>query len=144
MVVMTLGRQNGFTLLEAVIALTILAAGATALYGWVNTNLLALNRAYAINASAGSMRNVLEELRASDPAHERELRFEYGGTEIHIEREPSDYAAPAIGGDGRFSVNNATLYQTTVTITPVNRPQTSFQLWELGLSQARSVDEVLF
>lgn len=144
MVVMNLRRQDGFTLLEAVIALTILAAGATALYGWVNTNLLALNRVYAINASVGSVRNILEELRASDPVSESELRFEYGGAIINVQREPSDYTAPAIGDDGRLSVNNATLYQTTITITPQKRPPTNFQLWELGLSQVRSVDEVLF
>lgn len=137
-------KHSGFTLLEAVIALTILASGATALYAWVNSNMLTLNRIHAINQAADATRNVLEELAASNPEKERQLQMDYGDSSIRIQRELSKYSAPAIGDDGRYSVNDAALYKTTITVTKENQLQARFQLWELGLTPARTIDEVLF
>ena len=137
-------KQSGFTLLEAVIALTILASGATALYAWVNSNMLTLNRIHAINQAADVTRNILEELAASDPEKERQLQLNYGDSSIRIQRELSEYSAPAIGDDGRYSVNDAALYQTTITVTKGGQQQARLQLWELGLTPSRTIDEVLF
>ena len=35
---------RGFTLLEAIIALVVFSMGAMALYGWLSTNIITLNR----------------------------------------------------------------------------------------------------
>ena len=37
-------RQRGFTLLEAIVALVVFTMGAFALYGWLSTNVITLDR----------------------------------------------------------------------------------------------------
>ena len=43
-------RQQGFTLLEAIVALVLMSSALGALYTWINTDLISLRRAEAVIA----------------------------------------------------------------------------------------------
>src|SRR3546814_15921721 len=67
---------RGFTLLEAIVALVIFAMGAFALYGWLSTNLITLERARVGSEALVVRQSALELLRdvnpMRDPSGERE------------------------------------------------------------------------
>ncbi len=43
-------RQHGFTLIEAIVALVLIATAGMALFSWINSNIITLNRIQEINA----------------------------------------------------------------------------------------------
>src|SRR3546814_11614778 len=80
---------RGFTLLEAIVALVIFAMGAFALYGWLSTNLITLERARVGSEALVVRQSALELLRdvnpMRDPSGEREagaLRVQWTSTPV--------------------------------------------------------------
>jgi general secretion pathway protein I len=63
-------RQHGFTLLEAIVALTIFSICAIALYGWLATNVRALGRVEAASQSVEDGRTALAVLETINPMTE--------------------------------------------------------------------------
>lgn len=75
-------RRAGFTLLEAIVALVVLAVAGGALYGLFGTNLLALGRSGEIAAQAPVVRHALARLAAVNPWQESEGAFAHDGLEV--------------------------------------------------------------
>ena len=75
-------RADGFTLLETVVALAIFAAGAMALYGLFNTNLIALERVQATTEHLPVARNAIEVLASVNPWHQSRGEFEIDGYQV--------------------------------------------------------------
>ncbi|MCK5719692.1 MAG: prepilin-type N-terminal cleavage/methylation domain-containing protein [Thiomargarita sp.] len=59
-------NQNGFTLLEAIIALVLISVTGIALLNWVNTNLLTLRQVQKIQQRQLATRNALEFIETVD------------------------------------------------------------------------------
>ena len=57
----------GFTLLEAIVALVVFTVGAFALYGWLSTNILTLNRISERQQIESTMRSALDLIRRTNP-----------------------------------------------------------------------------
>ena len=72
----------GFSLLEAVVALAIFAAGAMSLYGLFNTNLIALERVQATAEHLPVARNAIEILSTVNPWRQTEGQFEVDGYQV--------------------------------------------------------------
>ena len=77
-----MGRAAGFSLLETVVALAIFAAGAMALYGLFNTNLIALERVQATTEHLPVARNAIEVLATVNPWRQAEGQFEVDGYQV--------------------------------------------------------------
>jgi len=60
-------KQQGFTLLEAIVALVLIATTGMALLSWINTNLIALNRVQDAQRRNESIRNALNFVDALNP-----------------------------------------------------------------------------
>ena len=80
--VATRHKTAGFSLLETVVALAIFAAGAMALYGLFNTNLIALGRSQATAEHLPAARNAIEVLSTVNPWHQSEGAFEVDGFQV--------------------------------------------------------------
>lgn len=59
-------QQTGFSLLEAIVALTILAGASMALFGWLGSSLNQLNRAEVYLAADPALRSAMEYLKFQD------------------------------------------------------------------------------
>lgn len=123
---------RGFTLLEAIVALVIFAMGAFALYGWLSTNLITLQRARAGSEALVARQSALELLRdvnpMLDPSGEREagaLRVQWTSTPV----EPPKRGSVQIGGPSPYMVG---LYQMAVEVRLGDRDLGRFSLRQLG------------
>ena len=79
-------RQRGFTLLEAIVALTIFSICAMALYAWLATNVRALGRVQASTLAVQDGRAALAVLETinpmTEPSGERTLLLLVEATEV--------------------------------------------------------------
>ncbi len=74
--------SGGFTLLEAVVALAIFSAGAMALYGLFNTNLITLSRAHETMDQAPYVDYAIDYLSAVNPRLRPEGQVDLGGFDV--------------------------------------------------------------
>jgi len=60
-------RQQGFTLLEAIVALVLITTTGMALLSWINTNLITLQRVQQVQQRHEAMRNALAFMETVNP-----------------------------------------------------------------------------
>jgi len=68
-------RQQGFTLLEAMVALVIFSLASMGIYGWVNANLISLNRLADLAANEQVLNSAVERLKLVDMSKETDGAF---------------------------------------------------------------------
>ncbi|MFB2924679.1 type II secretion system protein [Aeromonas hydrophila] len=76
-------RQQGFSLLEAIVALTILAGASMALFGWIGGSLRQLNRSEFYIESTPALISALEYLKFQDLALRPSGDFVSGDLSVH-------------------------------------------------------------
>ncbi|PIQ37133.1 MAG: hypothetical protein COW59_08775 [Lysobacterales bacterium CG17_big_fil_post_rev_8_21_14_2_50_64_11] len=123
---------RGFTLLEAIVALVIFAMGAFALYGWLSTNLITLERARVGSDALVAKQSALELLRdvnpMLDPRGEREagaLRVQWTAQLV----QPAKRGSFQIGSRSGYEVG---LYQVQVEVREGTREVGQFSIRQLG------------
>ena len=72
----------GFTLLEAIVALVIFTMGALALYGWLSTNVITLNRIRDRQQVEETLHSALDLIRRSIPMQVPTGKREVGDLEV--------------------------------------------------------------
>lgn len=130
----------GFTLLETVVALTILAAGILALYGMFNTNLIGLGRAQDVAKRLPAARHAMEMLGSVNPWEESSGAFRYQGFDIRWSArllEPVRNGQDGFGALGEFDLG---LYELEFQIGEQGRPIDVWRLRLVGYQKARSLD----
>lgn len=111
------GAALGFTLLEAVVALAIFAAGAMALYSLFNTNLISLTRAHDTMDRTPYVEYAIDYLSAVNPRLQPEGRVDLGGFEVAWSAtlvEPPRQSQNAVGFLGTFELG---LYDVAFEVT---------------------------
>lgn len=76
-------KQQGFSLLEAIVALTILAGASMALFGWIGGSLRQLNRSEFYIESTPALTSALEYLKFQDLASRPSGDFVSGDLSVH-------------------------------------------------------------
>ncbi|CAB5680522.1 prepilin-type N-terminal cleavage/methylation domain-containing protein [Aeromonas dhakensis] len=76
-------KQQGFSLLEAIVALTILAGASMALFGWIGGSLRQLNRSEFYIESTPALTSALEYLKFQDLASRPSGDFVSGDLLVH-------------------------------------------------------------
>ena len=73
-------RQEGFTLLEAIVAMVIAAGVSAALFGWINTTLISLARTQQVTQKSELLIQAVNYLEILNPAEQRSgsVDFVYG------------------------------------------------------------------
>ena len=118
----------GFTLLEAVVALAIFAAGAMALYGLYGTNLIGLARAHDIAEQLPIVEQAVERLALIDPRQQAEGTFAVGAAQVAWTAalvEPPRQSQSGSGYVGAFEIG---LYQIDFDIVEDERVLGSWQV----------------
>ena len=130
-------RSKGFTLLETMVALVVFAAAAMALYGLLNSNLIALARAHDVARQAPALRNAIEHLSSINPREEGEGRTRLDGVEVSWSSrlvEPVRESQTATGGRGYFEVG---LYEVEFSLRDAERSLGTWRLRVAGYEKVR-------
>ncbi len=128
---------EGFTLLEAIVALVIFSTAGLALFSWINQNLQALVRVADVSAEAQAKRNILEYMNEINPMDRATGTNDFGTYKIAWtsteEITPRANAGYPIG-EGAFLVG---LYRDSIAVTrPSGAPWFTFDLRLVGFRRA--------
>ena len=134
-------RQRGFTLLEAIVALTVFSICALALYGWLAVNVNALVRVEARNAAVRDGRTALAILETVNPMAEPRGERALPGdltvrwTSREVERKPGK------GPSGAPLIFDVGLYALEVSIVRDARIVDRFEVRRAGWVTTRSLQD---
>lgn len=125
--------NDGFTLLEAIVALVIFSTAGLAMFSWINQNLQALARVSDVSAEARAKRNILEFMTDINPMERVTGANDFGA--YRIEWRNAEQIAPTANagypkGTGAFLVG---LYLCTIDVSrPGGNRWFSFDLKLVG------------
>ena len=132
--------QSGFSLLEAIVALVLLSTVGMALFSWINTSLIGLNRAQAVIMRTQTIQNALSAMDQINPAVVAAGDMRVGDMEIEWHAEIVDPLQDGVGyplGTGLYQIG---LYDTHVTVLQEDKEQVSFVVRQVGYLQVRTLD----
>ena len=122
------------------VALVIFAAGAMALYGLFNTNLIALARAHDVSRQVPAVRQAIEHLASINPREEGVGRIELDGVQVAWSAElvePVRQSQSVTGGLGHYEVG---LYDLEFTMRAGARPLGTWRMRTVGYEKVREPD----
>ena len=134
------GKSRGFTLLEAIVALAILAAGGMALFAGLNGALRGLDRAAAATRLDTATQNAVSRLEVLNPMQEPQgeaqlgaYRMRWSAVAIEPPRDAlTDYLRP-----GLYEVG---LYRVEVELSRGAQVERRFEVRRAGFRQVRVPD----
>ena len=127
--------QRGFTLLEAIVAMVLLAGVGMAVFGWINGNLFSLERVRDANARSAATLNALEYMTGVNPMLTPSGEASLGAYRIRWSAEP----ASAVW-DRAYAVHQVRLYMTRVAfIDAEGRAWFDVSLQQVGYKKVRDV-----
>ena len=130
----------GFTLLEAVVALTIFSAGVLTLYGLFNTNLIALQRSRAVTAHLPAARHAAAYLSAVNPRQREKGRLEFDDYEVVWSARLLEPVRQGQSVSGRMGYYEVGLYRVEFTLSEHDRPVGAYRLRLIGYEKVRGDD----
>jgi general secretion pathway protein I len=126
-------RSRGFSLIEAIVALALIATLGAALFAWIAASLSSLARAEEAAAQNDARLNVLAYMQAVNPMQRPEGRADFGDLRIEWRARPVREPQDQIGYPGGIGLYQVALYDTTV----IARRSADQQAWfELNFRQA--------
>jgi len=132
-------KSAGFTLLETVVALAIFAAGAMALYGLFNANLIALSRVQAAAEHLPVTRAAIEALATVNPWHQSQGAFEIDGYQVNWSArliQPIRHGHTNPGTMGSFDLG---LYEIEFAVSNDGRQLGVWQMRSVGYERVRGL-----
>ena len=127
----------GFTLLEAIVALTIFSAGALTLYGLFNTNLVSLQRSREVTAHLPAARRAVTHLSAIDPRHQPEGRLEFDDYAVVWSTRLLEPVRQGQNASGRMGLYEIGLYRVEFTLSEFDRSVGTYRLRRIGYEKVR-------
>ena len=129
--------QRGFTLLEAIVAITVLTMSGGALFGWVNTLLISLSRVESHaekNFASGQAIAVLEVINPmKSPSGQRAL----GGYVMRWQANEVEPPRDAVNRYGIRGLYEVGLYNVHIELKKDSIPFYSFNVRHVGYQQVR-------
>lgn len=131
-------RQQGFTLLEAIVALVIFSMTAIALYGWQDSNLKAMQRAQAHATHNELVRSALGVLAQVNPMLSPTGERPMGQLTVRWASKPLQPVKPGVSAAGMPSIFDLGLYVLDVQVQDGDKSLTSFRVRQVGYKQVRN------
>lgn len=131
-------KQDGFTLLEAIVALVLLSTIGLSLLSWLNSNLISLQRVQAAEQRATVTRNALEFIEVLNPMLQPQGQQVLGNYQLIWQAELVTDARDTIdsfyGTAGFYKVG---LYAVNVEVYQQQQLITRFVVRQVGFEQVR-------
>lgn len=131
----------GFTLLEAIVAMTIFVMTALALFAWQSTNLRTLERIESRTAYAEQVQSALALVATVNPMIEPKGERPLGPKKVRWEAKEIEPAKTGRTTTGQPSLFDIGLYDVAVKIEQRNQILASFHVRLVGYRQTRFVEE---
>ena len=128
---------RGFTLLEAIVALVVFSMGAMALYGWLSTNIITLNRIKERQQVEASMLSALDMIRRTNPMETPAGQRQAGGLQVVWTSVPVEPSRPNAHRDGMPGIFQVGLYDANVRVLRDGRELDAFRVRQIGWKQVR-------
>lgn len=133
-------KQLGFTLIEAIVALVLIGTTGMALFGWISTNIITLNRVHEINAENAATINALEYMSSINPMISPEGQVDLGAYRLSWEAETAIEPRDGAGYPNGISLYQLGMYQTIITVQkPEGQFWFSFTLQQVGYKKVREL-----
>jgi len=117
-------KQHGFTLIEVIVALVLIATTGMALFSWINSNIITLNRVQEINAENAATLNAVEYMHNINPMTSPEGQANLGSCRLSWKTEA--VTEPRDGAGYPFGIS---LYQLGMYQTKINVKKADGQFW---------------
>jgi len=133
-------QQHGFTLIEAIVALVLIATTGMALFSYINSNIITLNRVQEINAKNAATLNIVEYMNNINPMTSPEGQSHLGSYQISWKAEMLTEPRDGAGYPYSISLFQLGLYQTKVIVKKTDdKFWFSFNLQQVGYIKVREL-----
>jgi general secretion pathway protein I len=132
-------RHAGFTLLEAIVALVLIASAGMALFSWINGNISSLNRIHEVNARSEATVNILEYMGRVNPMLTPEGGALLGTYSIRWHSSPNSRITEGADYPRGMSLYQLALYDTAVSVKSAgDQSWFELRLQQVGYKKVRS------
>jgi general secretion pathway protein I len=133
-------RSRGFSLLEAVVAMAIIAGVGMALLSWINSNIEALGRVQDANSRAAATANALEFMSTVNPMTTPEGKADLGGYRMTWKAAAITAAQDGTGYPSGTSLYQFALYDNLIAIEKTDGTSWfNFTLRQVGYKKVRDL-----
>lgn len=140
---MTPKRQHGFSLLEAIVALVLVASTGMALLDWINSNLITLQRVGAVQQRQAAIRNALTFMELVNPLLEPKGQADLEVYTIRWHAQPVELPKEGISTLGYMSLYRVGLYDTEVSVYADEQRLAQFNVRQAGFEQVYQPSSLL-
>lgn len=137
--------EHGFSLLEAIVALVVLASAGMALFSWLNSSTAALRRVEDANARSAATVNAVEFMQSVNPMLRPEGRMDLGEYSIRWQATPLANVIDGSAYPRGLSHYQLALYDTLVKASrgPRDEYWFEFKLKLVGYKKVRATGGAL-
>lgn len=132
------GKAPGFTLLEAIVALTLFSLVGLTLFSWLGTNLIALERVNARQQELADVRNALALLETVNPLLEPTGSRQAGPMTMNWTSEPLVERRTGKGPSGGVTVFDLALFRLQVELRKDGVATHEFEVTRAGWETVRA------
>ena len=129
---------RGFTLLEAIVAMVIFSLGAFALYGWLSTNLITLERVIAQREAEVAVRSALDLVHRVNPMEHPSGDRTVGSLQVRWNATLVEPARPSVSQVGMPTLFEVGLYTLDVRVSRDGEELHRFEVRQAGSRQVRA------
>jgi general secretion pathway protein I len=127
--------QRGFTLLEAIVALVLIATIGMSLLNWINTNLITLGRVQQVLQRREATRSALVFMDTVNPLEQPQGGQTVGGYKFNWKAQVVELPKTGVDSMGAAGFFEIGLYDTVVDVSLENTLIVRFTLRQVGFRQ---------
>jgi general secretion pathway protein I len=133
-------HQHGFTLIEAIVALVLMATTGMALFSWINSNIITLNRVQTSNAQDAATANAVQFMHTVNPTATPDGTAKLGDYSFTWKAEEVSGLRDGAGYPVGTSLYQVGMYQTLVQVQRTDGSTWfSFKLQQVGYKKVREI-----
>ena len=132
-----MNRVRGFSLLEAIVALTILAAAGLALFAAMSQSLQMVGRAERAREVDSALLNAVAWMETVNPAETPQGEQQLGQVTLRWTSEPLETPRDSMTGYLRAGLYRVGLYQVRLELTRAGQPPVETTVRRVGYLQVR-------
>jgi general secretion pathway protein I len=136
----TSNKQRGFTLIEAIVAMVLIAITGMALFSWINSNIITLNRVQEVNAANAATANALDYMNTINPRETPQGQVDLGAYRLAWSSQATTDTRDGVDYPYSISLFQLNLYRTKVTLQkPDGQFWFAFDLQQVGYKKVRAL-----